>query len=324
MPSLKLSRADSEDSKEVMDATNTPLGEVTLKALRPPASSIFSAIGPPPKEPLPALPAPTVTAKPALDGLPSALHDTFYHGLEDRNDNTFDAIEASLSFHDLSPTRRPPAGPLPPTPQVHLPRAVLVEPATSFADNSLDLIEADLDPFVPVPEETPATKSSLLLDSDSFVLDSSLLVTWSDLDAPEVPVNDPATATESPNLPTCATEDSSFVDPNLLATSSDFGYSSPTSRISLPASAESPPGPGMSTPTKTPSREELGPTFLRSAPESASCVYTPVYSRESLRLSLPRSLHLTTPLTVGSPTCVTRARHVSRVGGAPLSRNWSG
>ncbi|KIK58531.1 hypothetical protein GYMLUDRAFT_245954 [Collybiopsis luxurians FD-317 M1] len=253
--SPKLSRGESEDSKEAIDAMNKPLGEVNPNALQP----------------LPALPAPTVTAKPGLDGLPSAF-------------------------------RTPPIiGPLPLTPQVHLFRAALVKPATSFADNNLDLIEAELiPPVVPVPEEMPGTESSPILDSGSSVLDSSLLVIWSNLDAPEVPVNDPACPPVLPRIACLLIQ--ICPPPGATLDILDLLRAFPCLLQSKALRA--------SPPTKTPFCKELGPTFLRSTPELASRVYTSVYSREFLRLSLPQSIHLTAALAIGNPACVTRGKYL--------------
>ncbi|KIK58600.1 hypothetical protein GYMLUDRAFT_246002 [Collybiopsis luxurians FD-317 M1] len=195
------------------------------------------------------------------------------------------------------------------------------------ADNTLDAIEADLDFY-----DFPSATSSPLLDSDSIVLDSSLLVTWSDLHAPELSVNDPSPAAGSPNSFSFTTRDSCLVDPNLLATGSNFGYSSPPSHAPLNASVTTPfvPGAWVSSPTRTPSCEELGPAFLRSTPAlgrhvfaSTSACAVPVKSFCGRRpLSLPQSFHLTAATVVGVSDCAVKGRYLSRVSGALVSGNW--
>ncbi|KIK58597.1 hypothetical protein GYMLUDRAFT_74866 [Collybiopsis luxurians FD-317 M1] len=264
-------------------------------------------------------------------GLPAVSHDISY-SLQNGDSNTLDTIEADLNFHDLlSPTRTPPAEPLPPTSEPQLPKPASLRCTECPADHTLDQIEAQLDPSpaVPAPVKIPVAGSSPLPDSDTSVVDSSLLVTWSDLDAVEVsPASGPSLAAESPKSPTFTTEDSSFVDPNLLATCSDFGYPSFPSCAPFTTSVTTPfvPGAWVSTPTRTPSREELGPTFLCSTPVSTSTAAhsVPVKSFSGLRpLSLPQSFRLTAATVVGGSVCGTKGRYICRVhGGAPVSRDW--
>ncbi|KIK58537.1 hypothetical protein GYMLUDRAFT_245959 [Collybiopsis luxurians FD-317 M1] len=206
--------------------------------------------------------------------------------------------------------------------------------------------ESSFSAFRPLPREplpalsilaVPAEMTLISLDGLPSILhdtpyrryirrvNSSLLVSWSNLETPHTPATGPSTAAESPNSLTFSTEDSSFVDPDLPATWSDFGYLSSPSCATLYASDPSPSMPGacMSTLTRTPSRG-VGTSFS-SMPVSRSSAARPSPTQSfhpPLALSSPTGFRLTAALVIDGSPHVSRWSAVSKTGGTPVGRDW--